>query len=379
MAVYKLKDLYKNKPEYGASLPSLKLGKYKYVRQSDIRNKVFNTFVNSGPLLRKNDLLISRVGANAGETYIHDSDEKCVFAGFLVRYNFDNSKINKKYFYYWTKTNKYKNQIKKLITGSGQPQFNPPIVSELRIFVPSIQIQKLIIDIIKQDESLFLRHSNCVRIDTFENAKVDMKNLIDIIKPLEKIEYKLINIKNKLIKILINLYNYSNNTHQIVFNSVIKILSSKYENQKKYFATNAVGELEIDYQKIIPLSEKIPSRANVSPLKDSFIFSKLAGENKIFYFKEKPKEVFSTGFFNFKTDYHDHILGFMLFDEFKLQKEYFSTGTTMQGINNSSLALIKLNHSNLKSNVITTTLYDLENNLIKIKTLKTKLIELLIK
>ena len=69
----------------------------------------------------------------------------------------------------------------------------------------------------------------------------------------------------------------------------------------------------------------------------------------------------------------------MLSDDFKFQKEYLSTGTTMQGINNSSLELIKLNHSNLKSNAITTTLYDLENNLIKIKALKTKLIELLIK
>ena len=207
----------------------------------------------------------------------------------------------------------------------------------------------------------------------------EQKFIIGIIEPLENIENKLINIKNKLIKLLINLYNYSNNTNQITFNSLIKILLSKYEGQKNYFATNAVGELEIDYQKIILLSEKTPSRANVSPLKDSFIFSKLAGENKIFYFKEKPKEVFSTGFFNFKTDYHDHILGFMLSDDFKSQKEYLSTGTTMQGINNSSLALIKLNHSNLKSNVITTTLHDLENNLIKIKTLKTKLIKLLIK
>jgi len=206
-----------------------------------------------------------------------------------------------------------------------------------------------------------------------------MKNLIAIIEPLENIEINIMRIKNKLIKLLINLYNYSNNKHQVVFNSVIKILSNKYKEQRNYFATNAVGELEIDYQKIINLSGKIPSRANVSPLQDSFIFSKLVGENKIFYFKEKPKEVFSTGFFNFKTEYHDHILGFMLSDDFKLQKEYLSTGTTMQGINNSSLELIKLKKSNLKSNVITTTLYDLENNLVKIKALKTKLVELLIK
>jgi len=91
-----------------------------------------------------------------------------------------------------------------------------------------------------------------------------MKNLIDIIEPIENLENKLINIKNKLIELLINLYNYSNN-NQISFNSVIKILISKYENQINYFATNAVGEMQIDYEKIINLSEKIPSRANISP------------------------------------------------------------------------------------------------------------------
>jgi len=100
MFIIKLKKLYNHKPEYGASLPALKIGKYKYVRQSDINSKIFSTFVNSGPLLRNNDILISRVGSNAGETYIHDSNENCVFAGFLVRYNFDESKLKNKYFYY---------------------------------------------------------------------------------------------------------------------------------------------------------------------------------------------------------------------------------------------------------------------------------------
>ncbi|UJB28794.1 restriction endonuclease subunit S [Spiroplasma platyhelix] len=150
----KLKELYKDNPEYGAPLPALSLGKYKYVRQTDIKNKIFNTFVNSGPLLKKDDILISRVGSNAGETYIHDTEEKCVFAGFLVRYHFDDLKLKNKYFYYWTKTSKYKNQVKKMITGSGQPQFNPPVVSELMIFIPKIETQQQIIDIIEPIEKL---------------------------------------------------------------------------------------------------------------------------------------------------------------------------------------------------------------------------------
>ncbi|MBE4704208.1 restriction endonuclease subunit S [Spiroplasma platyhelix] len=341
----KLKELYKDNPEYGAPLPALSLGKYKYVRQTDIKNKIFNTFVNSGPLLKKDDILISRVGSNAGETYIHDTEEKCVFAGFLVRYHFDDLKLKNKYFYYWTKTSKYKNQVKKMITGSGQPQFNPPVVSELMIFIPKIETQQ---------------------------------QIIDIIEPIELIETKLAKIKNKLIKLLIDLYS-TNVKIQNSFNSRIKILNSSYEGQNNYFATNAIGELEIDYNKIIPLTGKIPSRANISPTNDSFIFSKLDGENKLFYFKERPKEVFSTGFFNFKTEYHDHILGFMLSDKFKLQKEQYATGTTMRSINNQSLKLIQLNEPKYKSNNITIMLYDIEKTSNKSKELKSKLINLLIK
>jgi|GEM_PF-1997561 len=69
----------------------------------------------------------------------------------------------------------------------------------------------------------------------------------------------------------------------------------------------------------------------------------------------------------------------MLSNDFKKQKECLATGTTMQGINTSSLELIKLNKPNLKSRIIANTLYDLENNLIKIKKLRTKLINFLLK
>jgi|GEM_PF-2196437 len=68
--------------------------------------------------------------------------------------------------------------------------------------MPSLKIQNQIIDIIKQDEKLFLRHSNCVRIDTLKNVQTDMKNLIDIIKPIE-------DMKNSLMKQLNCLSKYS--------------------------------------------------------------------------------------------------------------------------------------------------------------------------
>ncbi|MCL8209776.1 restriction endonuclease subunit S [Spiroplasma attinicola] len=330
MAVYKLKEI--GKLNYSKS----------FINES---NGIFPIYATSGivsftnnPTFEENSIILPRVG----NFNIFFSSKKHSTKNTAFSYKIDKSKANSKYIYFkLLKVNLTNENM-----GSVVPRLTSSFWNKFKINMPSLKIQN---------------------------------QIIDIIKPLEDIEINLLNIKNKLIKFLINLYNCSNHNNQISFNSVIKILVSKYENQINYFATNAVGEMQIDYQKIINLSEKIPSRANISPWKDSFIFSKLAGENKIFYFKNKPQEVFSTGFFNFKAKHHDHILGFILSDDFKKQKEYLATGTTMQSINNSSLKLIRLNKPNLKSSIITTTLYDLENNLIKIKKLKTKLINLLIK
>ncbi len=156
MAIYKLKELYFDNPRYGANLPALSSGKYKYVRQSDISSKNFAHFVNSGPLLSKGDILISRVGANAGDSYIHDSSEECVWAGYLVKYFFNEKKLLNKYFYYWTKSNSYITQKDIFVTGAAQPQFNPPVFGELSIKLPVISQQQKIIDIIEPIEKVIL-------------------------------------------------------------------------------------------------------------------------------------------------------------------------------------------------------------------------------
>ncbi|MFV0288140.1 MAG: restriction endonuclease subunit S, partial [Mycoplasmatales bacterium] len=186
MAIYKLNELYLIKPEYGIGATAQASGKYKYVRQSDISNNNFPTYVDEGPLLKNDDVLISRAGVNSGDTYIHTMGDGYVFAGFLVRYNFNYYKLLNKYFYYWTKSNSYVNQIKSIAnSGSTMPKLNPPIVGILKIDLPSLKQQQEIIDIIAQEEALFLKYSSVVRIDTVDNCKKDMKNLIDIIKPIE--------------------------------------------------------------------------------------------------------------------------------------------------------------------------------------------------
>ncbi|UJB28792.1 restriction endonuclease subunit S [Spiroplasma platyhelix] len=353
-----------------------------WAKISDLNGNFLNKtkeFINpiwekKGLIGKYGDLLITN-SATPGIPFIQLTKKVAYHDGFLA-INCNENLILKKYLFYKLIIDRPK--LIKMGNGAVFINLSSDILKNWNVYIPNISIQQQIIDIIEPNEKLFLKYSNCVRIDSFENVQNDMKDLIDIIEPIELIETKLAKIKNKLIKLLIDLYS-TNVKIQNSFNSRIKILNSSYEGQNNYFATNAIGELEIDYNKIIPLTGKIPSRANISPTNDSFIFSKLDGENKLFYFKERPKEVFSTGFFNFKTEYHDHILGFMLSDKFKLQKEQYATGTTMRSINNQSLKLIQLNEPKYKSNNITIMLYDIEKTSNKSKELKSKLINLLIK
>ncbi len=346
MAIYKLKELYSSNPEYGISAPSQNSGTYRYVRQSDIESKQFFTFVNEGPLLKNNDVLISRAGANSGASYLHTNGNGYVFAGFLVRYNFNQYLLLNKYFYYWTKSSYYINQISGVSkTGSTMPKLNPPVVGSLTINLPLIKEQQKIIDIIKP----------------IETAIINIQKQILEVKKLLKSNYQL--LKNE----------------QIKFTSIINLATNKYNNQKYYLATNAIGECTIDESKAQDVSISRASRANLTPEIESIIFSKLDGENKVLYIGDDFKYVISTGFFNVETSYLDHVMGFLLSEDFKKQKSLLSTGTTMAGLNNSSLEKIMISRPNNDSKDLVNFLNELISIENSLKDELQKCISLLIK
>ncbi len=281
-----------------------------------------------------------------------------------------------KYLFYWWKKNK--EILNFTAVGSTVKSLRKSNFENPKINLPTIDEQQKIIDIIEPIEKLFIKYPKIIRINNFKNCKKDVKNLIDIIEPMEKIELNIEDIIKFMKKILINKYKLSNPNKNNNFLSFVELLNSRYEKQKIYFATNAIGEFKIYEDKKQYLDKKIPSRANISPDKNTFIISKLMGENKLMFFENKPKEVFSTGFFNFRTNYIDHISGFLLSNNFKKQKELLSTGTTMKGLNNNSLSKIFLNEPILNSNELTILLIKLLDIHNKIEKIKIKIISLLI-
>lgn len=180
----------------------------------------------------------------------------------------------------------------------------------------------------------------------------EQEKIIEIIKPIENAEKNLNNQMSVLKEILANQYN-SLTTERDYFYRYINIHNDGYSGQKKYFATNAIGEFEVDLNKIQDISLERPSRADLTPQPNSLIFSKLDGENKVLYIPEKFNYVVSTGFFNFTNEFMDHIVGFLLSDDYKKQKTMLSTGTTMVGLNIDGLRQIKLKRPTNNISVLT--------------------------
>jgi restriction endonuclease S subunit len=85
--------------------------------------------------------------------------------------------------------------------GSAYPEISKKDLLNYTINIPTLFIQQKIIDIIEPNQKLFLQYNKCIRIDIYEHTKIDMKNLIDIIEPFEKMEKSIINFKLKLRKI----------------------------------------------------------------------------------------------------------------------------------------------------------------------------------
>ncbi len=357
MAIYKLGEIctytegYVNPPVNDKSnfskdgLPWLKVselnnGSYLTESRFSLSNKVVKEIKNENQIFKKGTIVWSKSGS-VGITSILGFDATAN-RGILNIIPDEEMILNKFLFYFLIKN---KDRYSELSTGAVLKHFYGPNLMNEIIDLPNLKEQRIIIDIIEPIEEL-----------------------------LTIIEKKIFTIK----RLLVSKYNNCD-SKTTFFSKHINLLNSKYEGQILYFATNAISELKVDYSKVQNIEDKIPSRANVTPDVNSFIISKLLGENKIFYFISKPNEVFSTGFFNFKTDSNDHVMGFLLSNSYKNQKEKLSTGTTMKGLNNSSLDNIKMKEPIDNSDILSRSIIMLEQYRIKLDNIKEKAIKLLVK
>jgi len=122
--VRKLKHLLDKKPQYGAnSAPESNEDKQdiRYVRITDIDDlgnlrKDSLAYLSKedarGFELKEGDILFARSGATVGKVYYYTSkDDKCCYAGYLIRYVTDKTLLLPKFLYYYSLSKAYKEWI----------------------------------------------------------------------------------------------------------------------------------------------------------------------------------------------------------------------------------------------------------------------------
>jgi type I restriction enzyme M protein len=143
------------KPEYGFTASADDSGDTRFVRITDINPggclkkddpKYVTLTRESEPyLLTKGDLLVARTGATFGKTVLFNEDYPAIFASYLIRLRFPQDTLLPEFYWAFAQTELYWEQARNLMSGGGQPQFNGNAITQIRIPLPPLDMQKEIV------------------------------------------------------------------------------------------------------------------------------------------------------------------------------------------------------------------------------------------
>lgn len=158
-----LGDLVTEKPQYGAGYRSRDFdGKVRYIRITDINEdgslndeKVSATDFSEDYLLKGNDFLIARSGNTVGKTFLYKNHiGKSIYAGYLIRFRLDETKIIPEYLLAYTKSSIYKEWIKGNMRVSAQPNINSQQYLNSPIILPPLEVQTSIAEFISKKKEV---------------------------------------------------------------------------------------------------------------------------------------------------------------------------------------------------------------------------------
>jgi len=130
-----LGSLLKEPPMYGANEVAIDGDPetdIRYIRITDIdadgnlQNEDWKTarFIDEKYALDDHDLLIARSGATSGKAFIYKREYgKAIFAGYLIRFRIDATRVNPFFVFYNTLLRRYKSWVHAIQRPSGQPQY----------------------------------------------------------------------------------------------------------------------------------------------------------------------------------------------------------------------------------------------------------------
>lgn len=134
------------------------------VKATDIKYININTDAENY-VLKKNDLIVARTGATYGKTALFKDDYKAVYASFLIKLDFDNTKVYHPYYWAFAQSHSYWEQAKALVSGGGQPQFNANAIKNIEFVIPpTIEEQKEIVAKIEIEEQVIEQCKNLIKL-----------------------------------------------------------------------------------------------------------------------------------------------------------------------------------------------------------------------
>jgi restriction endonuclease S subunit len=153
------KSLLLNNPQYGANEIGINRetnNEPRYIRITDINEfgelenvlgKTAST-IEEKYFLQENDLLLARSGNTVGKSYLHkNKGYDCFFAGYMIRFKIDETKVLPQYIFAYTQTELYKKWVKAIQRTTGQPNINAEEYRSLEIPLPDKTTQSKIVKI----------------------------------------------------------------------------------------------------------------------------------------------------------------------------------------------------------------------------------------
>ena len=152
--VTSLDEISIKKGEYGSNKPSkIYEGGYRYIRITDIKENGDLKEEKVGVVdedievkkykLEEGDILFARSGATVGKTFLYRKEfGNCIFAGYLIRFKLDISKVNPEYIKRYTETEYYKKWVESCQNVVAQPNINAKKYGkELKMILPPLELQ----------------------------------------------------------------------------------------------------------------------------------------------------------------------------------------------------------------------------------------------
>lgn len=107
-------------------------------------------------LLKKDDVLVARIGATFGRTILFKEQYPAVYASYLIRISFDHQFLNPDFYWIFAQSNAYWDQALALVSGSAQPQFNANLIKKILIPVPPLAEQTRIVKEVQKITDLLM-------------------------------------------------------------------------------------------------------------------------------------------------------------------------------------------------------------------------------